>query len=544
MKKADHTGLDPRYHQLFEGMAIEEQGFVNLSDVLETIHNRMDNAEGKKLQKWYQGKLVQQAIEDWAAPISIQEQEDLPPFPVNVLPEWMSEWASHAAQAYQVQVDLPAILVLGLYAGSIARRVRINPAPGWFEEVNLYQMIVSPPGEGKSPVFSEAKTPLAETEEALAEFMRPEIAKKIAEKVSTEEQLKHQEKALARETDPNQRAIILSECAKMRTSIYEMGQISETRLYCDDTTPERLVTLMAANDGRMIMPSSESDGLLTAIGRYGDSPNLGVLLKAWSGEECRVDRATSESTIIKKPSLNILITVQPQAAEDLLNIHGFKGRGLADRFLYSIPRLMSGKRTSRPKPIPENIKKRYEGYMAASWGIIDQGEPQTLRLSDDASLAWYEFIDWMEPKLSPDGELAPISGWANKLKSYSVRFAGIISMASQPEAKIVRKEDMEAAIEICKYYISHTYKFLSQEPKEDSIKLAMKVSSWIKRYRYTEISTKKVTKAFSNVANEIQVDKALEMLEKYNHVRLNPQADQYLNKKWTVNPLVLALYWY
>tara|TARA_R110000824_G_scaffold246105_1_gene435171 strand:+ start:2708 stop:4333 length:1626 start_codon:yes stop_codon:yes gene_type:complete len=537
IKEHNLSGLDPVYHQTFKEIDIEDRSITSYILSHEKLQFLIDRSSNESEKNYYKVKRDQSVSEKWNGPLAIKERTDLPEFPTEVLPLWMKEWVKCCAETYQVQPDLPAIVALGLFAGSISRRVQVNPTPGRYEEVNLYQMVILPPGEGKSPVFSEAKIPLSKTEQALVEFMRPEIAKKIAETRATEEQLKHQEKCLARETDANQKTVILAEVVKMRDKLLEIGEIGEPRLYCDDTTPERLVTLMASNNGRMTLPSSESDGLLTAIGRYSDSPNLGVLLKAWSGEECRVDRATSDSTIIQRPSLNILITVQPKAAEDLLKIDGFKGRGLADRFLYSIPKTMSGQRITRPKAIPEKVKTQYEGYMSASWSLFDSGSTQTLTLTKDALETWYKFVDWLEPKLAPDGELSPISGWANKLKSYALRFASVINLASSSAANNqIRKEDMEGSVKICKYYLEHTYDLLSEKREDKTIKLAMKLSAWIKKNKSTEFTTDQIVKEFSHVEDYTDIETALDILKTHHQIR----KESY--DKWKVNPLLLALH--
>ncbi|MAH44725.1 hypothetical protein CMI37_02800 [Candidatus Pacearchaeota archaeon] len=525
--------LDGYYRDKFSQIHLEERGLARLDPLCEEIIEKAKNCEDEQLAKWCRQSVTVALYDNWLAPIPIDESYTLPSFPVDVLPDWMKNWVTHVARSYQVDRDLPAMIALGLYAGAMARRVCVSPRPGWVEQICLYQMIILPPGEGKSPVFSEARKPLADTENELISFHRPEIAKKLAEKRALEQQLAKLEKDLSRETDNHDRQVILRDCVAMRIEIEEIGNPTEPRLYCDDTTPERLAALMSENNCRIIMPSSESDGLITAIGRYAESPNLGIILKAWSGEDTRIDRMGKAPTILERPALNIVITAQPSAVDQLLSIQGFRGRGLADRFLYATPRTLAGQRKSNSTQIPADVSQEYAGFMSAAWSMLDTAYPRIMELSEKASARYNKFLDEIEPRLSPDGEYAPIVGFCNKLKSYVLRFSAILNSAdTHSESGPVRDKDVDAACQIADYYIQHSYRVLDDAPVDKTASRARRVSSWIKRERVTSFTMEEAGAPLRDAEGNADIQRALNYLSNHNQIRLDENL-------WQVNPLLL-----
>jgi hypothetical protein len=535
VEELDTTGLDPRYHKAFKQSARDDHAREHFLPMCGEILRKAEEIGDEKLQSYCKLRVKIAAIGDWCAPIPISLDHELPSFPTECLPAWMRDWAIHAAKSYQVDQDLPSIVAMGLYSGALGRRVQIQVRPGWTEQLSLYQMIILPPGEGKSPIFSAAKKPLADTEKQLIQFYQPELARAYAEKKAFEGQLTQAEKTLARETDSNKRAILLMDCVKLRMSINEIGNPSEPRLYCDDTTPERLASLMAENNSRVIMPSAESDGLFTAIGRYNESPNLGIILKAWSGEDTRVDRVSKEATILERPVLNITIATQPAALKQLLNVPGFRGRGLADRFLYSMPQTMSGKRVGETSPIPEKLTSDYHAYMAAAWGILDSEKPSSMFLTPGAKKRHQDYIDQIESKLAPDGEYAPISGHCNKMKSYVLRFAGVINAADTlGDSGPIREEDVEGGAQIANYYIQHAYHVLSHSKTDQTPIQARAISSWIKRGKYTSFHEAEAAEAIGTHLEDPDVDDTLRHLA--NHHQIQRTKGQVY--RWEVNPLL------
>ena len=95
----------------------------------------------------------------WDQPIAFDDV-DVPAFPIEVLPQWLSTWAHEQATAIQVPRDLPALLGLAVLSLTTTKKIAVEIKPGWREPTNLYTAIALSPGEGKSPIFAAATSPL------------------------------------------------------------------------------------------------------------------------------------------------------------------------------------------------------------------------------------------------------------------------------------------------------------------------------------------------------------------------------------------------
>ena len=102
---------------------------------------------------------------------------DLPDFPTHALPDVLRQWVEAESHATQTPADLAGLLALAVCSATIARRVVVEPRPGWREPVNLFAAVLLEPGNRKSAVFADAMKPLRELEAELIEAARPAVAR-------------------------------------------------------------------------------------------------------------------------------------------------------------------------------------------------------------------------------------------------------------------------------------------------------------------------------------------------------------------------------
>src|SRR5262245_28752684 len=93
------------------------------------------------------------------SPRDESHREQLPPFPVQVLPEWARAWVESTAAATQTPADLGAMLVLATISATVAKKFVVEPRQGWREPLNVYVLVGMGPGNRKSAVFSAATRP-------------------------------------------------------------------------------------------------------------------------------------------------------------------------------------------------------------------------------------------------------------------------------------------------------------------------------------------------------------------------------------------------
>ena len=91
--------------------------------------------------------------------------------------------------------------------------------------------------------------------------------------------------------------------------------------------------------------------------------------------------------------------------------------------------------------------------MISLWGLRAEGA--VVPFSADADALLRDFERWLEPQLGPEGDLASLGGWANKLAGACARVAGIFHLIANGGAGAglpVAPETVEAAIALGQHY--------------------------------------------------------------------------------------------
>ena len=423
----------------------------------------------------------------WKAPIPLSDHKRTA-FPVSALPRLIRDYVAALSEALQVPVDLPAMLCLSVISSTLANRYVVSPRPGWREPLNIYSVIVLPPGERKSAVFKAVTKPLFEIEKELAIRMQPEINEILHKRQIMEASLKHSEaKACKSSQDDVGRAI--KEASEIRESLPEVPSIP--RLICDDVSPEKLCELLAQNNGRMALLSSEGGVFSMMKGRYSGMPNFDVYLKAHIGDPIRVDRFSREALFVEEPALTVGLTVQPEIISGLANEPQFRGLGIVGRFFYSIPESKVGRRKLEPNPVSDFLKESY-GYVVRTLSKDSIGnnnqigglETSILKLSDGAYECFLEIGEDIEKSLGPGGKFEYAKDWAGKLHGALARIAGILHCAEYPDdpkKEKINTDTMIAAILIVTYLEDHALAALDLMGADPSIEKSRYVLDWIKR---------------------------------------------------------------
>ena len=86
--------------------------------------------------------------------------------------------------------------------------------------------------------------------------------------------------------------------------IADFIEVTPLQLYVDDITPEKLVSVLAANNGRAAMISTEGGIFDTLAGAYSKVVNIDVMLKGYSGDTIRVDRIGRDSEYVQEQCHN------------------------------------------------------------------------------------------------------------------------------------------------------------------------------------------------------------------------------------------------
>ncbi|RMF86426.1 MAG: DUF3987 domain-containing protein [Planctomycetota bacterium] len=424
------------------------------------------------------------------------EAEQLPVFPTDALPANLREWVEAEAYATQTPPDLAALLALSVCSAVVARRVEIEPRPGWREPLNLFAVILLDPGNRKSKVFSDATKPLYDIEKREIEKARPVVAAAQSERRILERKLAKLEK-LAGEKDDSKAQEQANELA------FRLAATPEPclpRLIVDNATPEKLGDLLAKHGGRLASMSAEGEVFEILAGRYsGNSKaNFEVHLKAHAGDWLRVDRIGRDAVSVERPTLVCAYTVQPEVFRDIGKDSNFRGRGVLARFLYACPKSPVGHRIIAPPPVPPAIYERYCESIEAMerlFGTLEDGsEPAVIRLTSDAQARLIEWETEVERLLADDGELEHFRDWGGKLAGATLRLAGVMHCVERPEEDHVQSDTLARAIRIARYLIPHAIRVLGSVSAGIDARYsdAMSIVRWIRKHNQQQFSKREI----------------------------------------------------
>lgn len=424
---------------------------------------------------------------DWQTPIPLSAST-VSSFPVTALPLGCRMYAQELAEAVQVPVDVPSMLMLAVGGACMANKYEIQGTPAWSEPCNLYVCTILPPANRKSAIFKAVTAPLLRAEQKLCRQMAPHIEDLKQEHRIKEAALQKAELTASRASD-DERAQAIEEAKARRRDIPEVPALP--RLLVDDVTQEQLAVMLSQNNGRIALMSPEGGVFNIMGGLYSKgTENLDVYLKGHVGDFIRVDRIGRPSVSIDKPALTIGLAVQPGVIKGLTNKVSLRERGLIGRFLFSMPPSPVGYRKIDPKPVNPATKAQYDDTVETLLkNEVDCGEdripkPRRLFLDDAAKICLKDFEQEIENKLAPGAELEYARDWGGKLCGAVLRVAAILhgfKHPQKPEGHQIDEKTMISAILVGGYLEDHALAVLDLLGADPALDDARHVLEWIKR---------------------------------------------------------------
>jgi hypothetical protein len=383
------------------------------------------------------------------------------------------------------------MVALGVVAASCGGKVEVEVKPGWTEPVNIFLIVVLDPGNRKSAVFASATAPLEEFEDRETRRLAPEIQAAESRLKIAKGQLQRAEHE-ATTADPEQRRSLAEQAEQLARDVAGMDVPVLPRLLADDTSPERLATLLQEQSGRLAVMSPEGDIIDMMAGRYsaGGMPNFGVFLRGHAGDPIRVDRINRPAEFVKRPALTLCLTIQHDLLRGLIQRPGFRGRGLLGRFLYAIPISLMGRRVVSPPPMPDKVRRRYHDKIRCLLELparTDESRspaPYRIGLTPEARQVFEVFEAAIERELGELGNLRHMSDWAGKVVGAVGRVAGLLHMAANTDLASPWRTPIEVttvrmAIKLGEYLIDHARAAYAEMGGDPDVEAAKQVLRWL-----------------------------------------------------------------
>lgn len=452
---------------------------------------------------------------------------DLPEFPTHALPDVLRDWVEAESHATQTPADLAGLLGLAVCAVGIARRVVVEPRPGWREPTNLFTAVLLEPGNRKSAVFTDAMKPLREIETELSETERPQIARLQSDRRKDEKRLSHLERRAAEKGCQESQA----EARELAAYLADHPEPALPRLLVDDATAEKLGMMLAEQGGRIASMSPEGGVFDLMAGLYSKSgiPQFGVYLMGHSGDDLITDRVSRKNVRVERPALTCAYAIQPAVIEGLAENTAFRGRGLLARFLYAAPQSWIGRREIAPTPVSNVTREAYRQTVRAladnSGNTGSASEPVVLQLSPEAAALLREWETEIEAMLGDGGQLEIMRDWGAKLAGATLRLAAVLHCVKHGPAGRINGETIAAAIEIARYLIPHTEAVLNmmsanEETADDDARYLLR---WIERHAKTEFTKSEAQHhGKRRFPKADDIDPALEELTRRGYIRPKP----------------------
>jgi replicative DNA helicase len=395
----------------------------------------------------------------WPAPDPLTERRTLPPFPIGVLPDPYNKMVVQVAEFTQTDPGMAGSAALTALAAAAGGRCEIEVRPGWREPLNLFTVVAADPGERKSAVHAQMNEPLLDAERVLAEEARPaileaETALDVAQKAS------HRARQQAGNADDaGQRQELMAGAVSAAMMAESVTVPVMPRLVADDVTPEAAGSLLA-DQGRLAILSAEGGIFEIIAGRYsGNVPNLDVFLKGHAGDPLKVDRKGRPPEYVPRPALTVGLMVQPAVLTAIGEHRSFRGRGLLARFLYALPPSQVGRRRIDSAPVDDAVRSEYgDAVRQLTLTLNGWTDPAVLSLTVGALAALFEFMEALEPRLGPYGDLHHVRDWASKLSGAVARLAGLLHLAQGSAERLVAEVEaptIQQAVDLADYYVTH-----------------------------------------------------------------------------------------
>jgi hypothetical protein len=535
---ADHPAVKIQKRKALDWLLTDLEGAPSAARAKfkAAIRSEDDSANYANTANGIQNKTEALEPEPWTPPAAFYSL-DLPEFPRDILPEWMSDYTEALAGSTQSPRDLAGMLGITVGAVACAKLVEVEPWPGWTEPTNLFTNVALKPGTRKSEVFRQVCAPIVEHEAQLIEDTAEEVAETRTRYRVYEGRLKAAEQKASKASD-EELDTLTADAMQAAADLASIKPQADPKLLVDDASPERLATILAEQGGRVALLSPEGGVFDMMAGRYSQGvPNLDVYLKGHAGDDIRIDRVSRPSDRVKNPALTTGLAVQPDVLRGLANKPGFRGRGLLGRYLYAIPRDTLGARQTRRPAVDPKVVVKYRGEIRSILGLSpslpsEERKPHTLYFDPDAQDEMERFVNWVEPQLAEGAELGDMTDWAGKLAGAVARIAGILHMLDHagentPWEHEVSEGVVKRAIRVGKYLIPHAKYSLAYMGSDPVVEDAKYVLRWIERSGrepFTKRDAFEGTKSRFGKVSELEP--ALSLLVAHGYIREDPKQIQ------------------
>jgi hypothetical protein len=496
-----------------------------------------------------------EATYDWEEPdwsILDDRRGELPPFPIETLPEVCRDWVERAAHGAGATTGHIVVPMLGIISSLIGTARRVKASRSWTEPTTCWTAVVGFSGTSKTPGINATKRALSQVERdrkpKIAEQQRAHESRVEAAKANRALWKKEVEKlAEQKVVSLNQYRNTVASEPTMPVEAVDPGPFVAPRLYVSDSTIERLAVLLQARPQGMLMLSDELASLFLNMSRYSGGQDNEFWLEAWNGGSYTVERMGRPPIVVDYLLVGVVGGLQPDKLA-----RSFKGDhdGMYSRVLFAWPP-EPGYRplTNDVTEIEPEIINAITRILALDGGRGADGEfaPRSVPLSTQAIETFEQFRQFVHAgKHSLDGRERE---WWSKAPAHVLRLAGTLSylywaMSEGEEPNFIEECFLSAAVKLVRdYFWPHSRAALRQIGLSERHANARRVLRWIAAQNLAEVSIRGVRRdALAQSLDAEQTRDLLENLEKAGWLRKKTtKTTGRARHRWQVNPKLFTI---
>lgn len=437
------------------------------------------------------------------------------PFPVDALGPILSDAAK--AIAYKVQVPLGLSGQSVLAAASLAAQTRadVRLPTGQTRPLSSFFVTIAGSGERKSSADTEALRAVRVYEKELRDIHEKEMCEYRTKAAAWEAQKKKVERSS--KLDLQEREAELN----------AIGPPPEPPLYpfivCGEPTVEGLARAWRGAPAGLGIFSAEGGTFVGGHAMSDDSRlrSAASLSELWDGAPIKRIRAGDGVMLLYGRRLAIHLMMQDEPARRFLSDPLLRDQGLLSRVLISAPASIAGTRLWREaRAEDDQALRRFEQRMLdllrknlpLAEGKRNELEPPALEISEPAASIWREFYNHIERQCGPDGELAPMRGFAAKAAEHAARIAGVLTIFADPGATEIGEGAMRGAVELADWYVHEAIRLEGLGRTNPDLLKASALLEWMQQ-RDGEVSFRQILQYGPNsLRTKAAAEKALKIL--------------------------------
>jgi hypothetical protein len=393
------------------------------------------------------------------------------------LPTALKDITIDVANAVQVDPALAFTVAIATLSAAVAGGAVASPTSSWPEEpVSVWTLGVADPSERKTAVYSRITNPLLDAARHVANRDADKTAAIEAELLLAKEQ--HKKSLRADDAESLRDAV-----KRVAKAEADLANHATPNFVVQDPTPEALEKLMERQVGVAFVTSDEGTFVENLAGRYsGNTPVLGMVNSAWSGQPIRSIRVSRGDTSIDRPFLAISALIQPGVATKL-SAPAFVSSGFVSRILPAYPNPRAGNRPlDKAVPVPIATVERWSELLRDTlskyWGRTR--EPARFPFDERAVNLLIDYQRKTDHN-SAKRALGGMATWWGKAHGHAVRLAALFAVANGLES--VDENIMRDAILITDWFASHAARLFDIAIEADAdLGDQERVLRWIERH--------------------------------------------------------------